>query len=146
MFDKIMKSPVTVYHKTGENADGRGEYERFFIRSARFERKEGVRPTAAGLLPYNSFKLFVRAGRKERPVYANKADYEALTPPARKLCWTVAEGDVITLGNTSFSFGEDSADDIKSECEIFTVNSVLEDALSSEKIVEISGRGRVFYT
>ncbi len=69
-----------------------------------------------------------------------------MTEYARKLCWTVAEGDVITLGVTSFSFENKELDDIKSECEIFTVNSVLEENIADTGIIEISGRGRVFYT
>lgn len=146
MFEKLMKSAATIYHKTGENSEGRGIYERFVLKSTRFERKESVRPTVAGLLPYNSFKLYVKSGKNDKPIYASKNDYGAMTEYARKLCWTVSEGDVITLGVTSFSFENNELDDIKSECEIFTVNSVLEENIADTGIIEISGRGRVFYT
>ena len=140
-----MKNVATVYHKTGEDETGRGIYDRFVLRNTRFERKESVRPTVAGLLPYNSFKLFVKAGKNDKPVYADKAAYLAMTEPARKLCWTVAEGDVITIGETSFSLDDNSVDDMKEDCEIFTVNSVLKDSVADTGVIEISGRGRVFY-
>lgn len=146
MFRRLMKSVATVYHKTGEDETGQGVYDRFVLKNTRFERKESVRPTVAGLMPYNSFKLFVKAGKNDRPVFADKAAYLAMTEAARKLCWTVAEGDVITLGETSFSLGDDSVDDMKADCEIFTVNSVLKDSVAETGVIEISGRGRVFYT
>ena len=146
MFKKLLKSVATVYHKTGEDESGRGVYKRFVLKNTRFEKKESVRPTEAGLMPYNSFKLFVKAGISDRPVYANKTDYAAMTDSARGICWTVAEGDMITLGETSFLTDGDSADDMKRACEVFTVNSVFEDRIAKTGIVEISGRGRVFYT
>ena len=144
MFRKIMKSTVTLYHKTGEDANGRGIYERYVLKNVRIEKKESVRPTDTGLLPYNSFKLYVNAKTCSELIYAKKHDYEAMTQAARAKCWTVKEGDMITVGETNFSL-DGGADSIKKKCEIFTAYSVTEDTVANAEIIEISGRGRMLY-
>ena len=144
MLRRLMKSTATVYHKTGEDEFGRGVYERYVLKNVRFERKESVRPTTEGLLPYNSFKLYVNTKTCGDRIYAQRNDYEAMTESAREKCWTVSEGDMITSGQTEFSL-ENGVDEVKGKCEIFTVNSVTGDRLGKAEIIEISGRGRVFY-
>ena len=144
MFKRMMKSTVTVYHKSGEDVNGRGIYEKYILKNVRFERKESVRPTDTGLLPYNSFKLYVNTKTCGELIYAQKNDYAAMTESVRKKCWTVKEGDMITMGETDFSL-DGGADEIKKKCEIFTVYSVTADRLTAAEIIEISGRGRMLY-
>ncbi|MBE6895803.1 MAG: hypothetical protein E7477_01775 [Ruminococcaceae bacterium] len=144
MLKKLMKSTVTVYHKSGEDVNGKGIYERYVLKNVRFERKESVRPSDTGLLPYNSFKLYVNPANCSELIYANKNDHAAMTESARARCWTVKEGDMITVGQTDFSL-DNGADEIKKICEVFTVYSVTYDSLTKAEIIEISGRGRMLY-
>ena len=145
MLKRLMKNTVTVYHKTGEDGSGRGIYERYVLKNVRFEKKEATRTTTSGLLPYNSFKLYVNAKNCSKLIYAQKNDYAAMTESGREKCWTVSEGDMITNGVTDFSENGMSVDEMKEKCEVFTVISVAEDRIANAEIITISGRGRVFY-
>jgi len=145
MLKRLMKNTVTVYHKTGEDSEGRGIYERYVLKNVRFEKKEATRTTTSGLLPYNSFKLYVNAKNCSKLIYAQKNDYAAMTESGKEKCWTVSEGDMITNGVTNFSEKGMSVDEMKEKCEVFTVISVAEDRIANAEIITISGRGRVFY-
>lgn len=145
LFKLLMRQTATVYHKLGEDVSGRGIYERYVLNNVRFESKESVKPTNEGYLPYNTFKLYINTKACSDKIYAEKNAFEVMSDAAKDRCWTVSEGDMITSGKTAFSLTEESVDEIKGKCEIFTVNSITKDCIGKTEILELSGRGRVYY-
>jgi len=144
MKNKLMTDTVTLYHFIGTDAQSRDVYNRYLLKNVHFERRESVLPVKSGFQPYNSFKLYVDIQNKRNGlIYADKFAFDALTSSAKAKCWTVAEGDFLTFGETNYVLPTETVDGVKSKCEAFTVNTVNPYKLGKKYMLEISGRGRV---
>lgn len=146
---KLLNDKVALYHKTGENADGKALYTAFVLKNVRFENRDSVYASNRGLKPYDGFKLYFSMAKSSAVnsdgaelKYISPITWENLSAEEKKDFWTAAEHDLVTP-NTDISEEITDLDEMKSEQEVYYINSVIPCRSFGEiRLLEITGRGR----
>ncbi len=146
---RLLNSKAALYHKTGENTDGKAIYKRFILENIRFENRDSVYASNRGLKPYDGFKLYfsmkksyVHNGDGEKVEFISPITWGMLTTNEKDKFWTATEHDIVTL-NTDISDESFDLDEMKSKQEVYYINSVIPCRSFGEiRLLEITGRGR----
>lgn len=146
---RLLKDRAALYHKTGENADGKALYKIFVLENVRFENRDSVYASNRGLKPYDGFKLYFSAEKSIASdsdgnglKYISPITWATLATEEKSSYWTAAEHDLVTL-NTDGTQESFDLDEMKENAEVYYINSVIPCRSFGEiKLLEITGRGR----
>ncbi|MBE6891151.1 MAG: hypothetical protein E7481_03880 [Ruminococcaceae bacterium] len=146
---RLLNDSVALYHKKGENADGKALYETYILKNIRFENRDSVYASNRGLKPYDGFKLYFVMGKSSATngnevalSYISPITWENLLAESKESYWTAAENDIVTL-SAEIPEGTVDIDEMKRNQEMYYINSVIPCRTFGEiKLLEITGRGR----
>ena len=145
----LLNETAAVFHKCGEDSNGKAIYRIFKLTNIRLENRDSVYASNRGLKPYDGFKLYFSSNHskaldeEEKSLEFIAPSVMNSLPEAEKAhFWTVCENDLISRYSEDFTPNAD-LDEMKNDHEFYYVNSVIPCRSRGRiKLLEITGRGR----
>ena len=145
----LLNETVAVFHKYGEDSNGKALYTVYKLTNVRLENRDSVYSSNRGMKPYDGFKLYFSTDHsiaqndsEENLEFISPTAWDSLDEAEKRSFWTVTEHDLVSRYTEAFPEGM-SLNEMKNRHEFYYVNSAIPCRSRGRiKLIEITGRGR----